>query len=521
MSNAIKDDNAKTFIPKGFGFYIRPYQGKRSSVLNKPCKKEIDKQIQFRQVVGRYSSCLHDFSGSMMSLLRYTKQVGDVAKNTQNARRIELYNAIRGVVNGSKKKRGMPFYELVIGLVGDPKSGDTDSGDVPVIEKSFPIWDVDQARMISELDDAIGVAPKIVCETVLQQIVNRWESHLANIIRIKYSSDDSLLTIPIELTLDQIRSCGEMDLVKHLFIDKIIACAMKGGTEDHLRFFKEDKGFRINFQDCFPFLNILKEVMFHRDVVVHCDGIASQRHCERMRGICKADKMPKVGERVRTDLQYVFGAWDVVYAAGCVFSYLVCMKFVDSINSKGLAGSFGRELTEVSFEALKEGRWNAVQMMLEPLLKCENKMDVETRLVLMVNLALAYKYSGQKKQYEAIINDSDWDSREENYRAVIATLRGDFKTAYKLIQKMCKEDPAYLNSVYEWVAYADLRDDKNFADQMEKIKASKSYMPHKGSYPVLEFNAPPEDVGKHLKSLFDSLLGENYESTDVHETGRK
>lgn len=508
MKKVTSKNEVASFIPNGFGFYIRPYQDKKKSASECSQKTPVDKQKHFRRVLGKYSSCLNGFSETMLSLLRYAKQVGDVAKNTQNARRIELYNVIRSVVEGGKKKKGKPLYELVIGLVGDQNPKDTKSDGVAVIEKSFPIWDDDKARMISELDDTIGVAPKIVCETVLQQIVNRWESHLSNIIRIKYSSDESLLIDPIELTFDQIRSCDGIDLVKHLFVDKIVSSAMKGGIEDHLKFFKDDKGFRINFCECFPKLNALKEVMFHRDVVVHCDGVASQRHCEKMRGICGKESMPKVGTRVRTDLKYVFNAWDVVYAAGCVLSYLVCMKFVDSINCKGIARSIEGSLTDASFTALKEERWESVQMMVEPLLKCADMMDVETRLVLRVNLALAYKYSNQKKKFEEIINDGVWDHMEENYRAVIAALRGDFKTAYKLIQKMCKDEPGYLNNVYEWVAYEDLRADKQFGEQMARIKASKSFTPHKGGYPVLEFGAAPEDVGKHLNMLFDSLLKE-------------
>ena len=356
------------------------------------------------------------------------------------------------------------------------------------------------------LDFTNGIAPKILCETVLQQIVNQWESHLANIIRITYSSDRRLLVNPIELTFEQVLSCGGLEALKRVFVDKIVSSAMRGGIDDHLRFFKEDKGFCIDLQDVFPELSALKEVMYHRDVIVHCDGVASQRHCERMRGICKEEEMPKQGERIITDLRYVSKAWDVVYAAGCIVAYMVAMRFMDGVGMRGHEDDVGGVLVEASFNALVEKRYRAVQMMIEPLLKSDCKVGGRARLAMRVNLALAYKQSGQKKKFENIVNDLDWDSREENFRAIIAVLRGNFSDAYKLIKKICNDDPEYLNYVYEWVAYEDLRADKKFNANMDKIKASKSFTPHKGNYPVLEFGAAPDDVGMHLGNLFDSLL---------------
>ena len=511
MRNVIKEENAKPFIPEEFGFRIRPYQDKRQSVSGQQHGVPVDKRKEVRDILYILAMEMRHFSEIMLSLLRYAKQVGDVAKNTQNLRRIELYNAIRSVIEGETQRRGKPLFELEIFLKGQ--------GPKELVRKVYPVWDYNQVRMINELDDINDVAPKILCETVLQQIVNRWETHLSNIVRTKYSTDTTLLTDPLELTYEQISSCDGISSVRRLFVDKIVATAMKGGIEDHLRFFKESKGFNINFQEFFPSLNALKEVMFHRDVVVHCDGIASQRHCEKMQGICKAEDVPKQGMKIRTDLRYVFNAWDIVYAAGCLMSYLCCRRLTDTIKAQGLEDEIGGDLVEVSFNALVEQRYAAVQMLIEPLLKCTDKMDIKTKLALRVNLALAYKYSGQQKKYVEIINDSDWDSREENYRAIIAVLRGNFKKAYDLIKKLCKEDPNYLNYVYEWVAYADLRADKNFNEQIAKIKASKSFTPRKGNYPVLEFNAPPEDVGKHLKSLFDSLLRNNGKKADVQKKG--
>ena len=88
---------------------------------------------------------------------------------------------------------------------------------------------------------------------------------------------------------------------------------------------------------------------------------------------------------------------------------------------------------------------------------------------------------------------------------VIAVLRKDFKLAYDLLKSICKKDPLYLNYVYEWVVYEDLRKDEKFESEISKIKAFRSFRPHKGKSAILDFNAKPANVRKHFDALFESM----------------
>lgn len=151
MSKKIVKDENVTFIPEGFGFFIQECQDKEKVNKGNPCASE--KQQRYHHTFKKFTSQLHDFSEIMISLLKYANQVGAVAKNTQNMRRIELYNAIRKVVECAKKKRGKPFYELVLFLKGQKSS--------EVVKKTYPIWDTDLVRTISELDDINGIAPVV------------------------------------------------------------------------------------------------------------------------------------------------------------------------------------------------------------------------------------------------------------------------------------------------------------------------------------------------------------------------
>lgn len=493
------ENNSEQVNPQSFGFHIEPCVSSDKDRLA-PARGNIsDEQVYLP--LDSYLSVAFEFKQIMLSLFEYASSVGRVAADTQKARRIELYNTLQKTVEASKVKRKKALFELVFHIKGQ-ETGRT-------IEKRYPIFDPENARAIRELEDVEGVAPRIVCETVLQQIVNRWESHLANVIRIKCTSDSRLLAKKkIDLSYDQLHRSSNIDELKRLFVDKVVADALEGGIEDHLRFLKENKDINIDFAERFREINRLKEVSFHRDVVVHCDGIVSERHCQKMRGICKECDVPKLGSRLETSLDYVFDAWDVVYAAGCYLIYLMGSDYVQSKRVKNGQDAINGFIVNASFEALKAKRYQAAKMMLELVLGDVRELDVGT-LALRVNLALVYKYTGDKKKFKKIVDSRDWDSRDEKHQAVIAVLRKNFKLAYDLLRSICKKDPLYLNYVYEWVVYEDLRNDANFGLEISKIKAFKSFKPHKGRAAILDFNAKPTNVSEHFKALFKSMLEKN------------
>ena len=492
QSQTAKGDGSKVIQPRSFGFHIEPCQQEECS-LSTTRGGAIDPCIYMP--LDSYISAAYEFEKIMLSLLEYATSVGRVAADTQKARRIELYNILREVVEDSKAKRRRALYTLVFYV----KNGEPDH----IVEKRYPIFDAEMARTIRELEDVDGVAPRIVCETVLQQIVNRWEAHLANVVRIKVMSDQSLLAKnKIELSYDQLRRSSCLDELRRLFVERVVADAMEGGVEDHLRFLKENLG--VDFASCFHDINRLKEVSFHRDVVVHCDGIVSERHCQKMRGICKASEIPKIGSKLETSLAYVFDAWDVIYAAGCFLICQIGRQYVQSVCIKEGLDAVNSFVVNASFEALKAKRYDAARMMLELALEGVREFDVGT-LALRVNLALVYKYTGQEKKFKKIIDSKDWDSRDEKHQVVIAVLRKDFKLAYDLLKSICKKDPLYLNYVYEWVVYEDLRKDEKFESEISKIKAFRSFRPHKGKSAILDFNAKPANVRKHFDALFESM----------------
>lgn len=282
---------ALKYLPSRFGFCIRAVS--HTCKNDTPsCASRSEAQQRLMGTMDKFMAELHEFKEVMLSSLGYAKQVGEVAYNTRNAQFIELYNTLRSVVEAPRQKK-KPLYELCIYYRKDDEGND--------VEKVFPIYDPDTARVIRELEDVEDLAPKILCETVLQQIVNRWETLLSSLIKIQYSSNPNLITNQIEVSYDQLLAAEERGGIIALFIDKIASEALKGGIEDHLRYFKENKEFKIDFTTCFPATRDLKEIMYHRDVVVHCDGIASELHCKKMRGICPKEDVPIQGSRVKTD----------------------------------------------------------------------------------------------------------------------------------------------------------------------------------------------------------------------------
>ncbi len=495
MSKNISEVTDVPFVPDEFYFRIRPYIPDK--VQKKVSNNEYSEEEETYSTIYGYESVSQQFETVMLSLLGYVRQVGRVATNTADANRIKLYNVLRSVIEKTGSKRKGKIADLVLGF----NKGKDEK--VSPIEKTFPIYDSETSRTIRELRESCDVAPKIVCETMLQQIVNTWETLLGNLVRIRYINNPELLTEPLPLTFIQILKCGGPGELLTIYVDKVVGRVLGLDTDGQLKFFKEE--FKADLRQVFSRIDFLKEIVWRRHMIVHCDGKATEDYCKRVKHNTKKRLVP--GMRLETDLPYVFDAWDAVFSAGVIMAHLVSISFARSVKLADMEEPADDYLLVASFNMLKEKRYAAAKMLLE--YANGNNCHIGTEgvgLALKVNLAIVYKALNIRSEFDKIVNSSMWNSRDENFRAVIAVLRGNMKEAYKLIRTLCKEHPHYLNYVYDWVVYEDLRKDQDFEREMSKIKASKSFCPKKDTPPVLDLNAEPADVQKNMIELFKSAL---------------
>jgi hypothetical protein len=93
----------------------------------------------------------------------------------------------------------------------------------------------------------------------------------------------------------------------------------------------------------------------------------------------------------------------------------------------------------------------------------------QTRRILVVNLAIAYKFGSHPKKCASVLKGEDWSATSDDYNIVIAALDDDFEQAAKLMKLMGKDKKLGKLEYCEWPAFRDFRKSDQFANAYKEI----------------------------------------------------
>ena len=88
--------------------------------------------------------------------------------------------------------------------------------------------------------------------------------------------------------------------------------------------------------------------------------------------------------------------------------------------------------------------------------------DEEHRRIFLVNLAQAYKWSGNPAKASAIIAAEDWTAASNKFKLATAVLREDFASATELMKKIGMEGEIHKAGYRDWPLFKEFRKSEVF-----------------------------------------------------------
>jgi hypothetical protein len=99
-----------------------------------------------------------------------------------------------------------------------------------------------------------------------------------------------------------------------------------------------------------------------------------------------------------------------------------------------------------------------------------NKFGSETiRMILILNRAQTYKWSGHEKRAKGILAAEDWMAANEKFQLAAAVLNDDFKTAAKVMKHIGAESSPSKGDYKEWPMFKVFRTSPEFAATYKEV----------------------------------------------------
>jgi hypothetical protein len=98
------------------------------------------------------------------------------------------------------------------------------------------------------------------------------------------------------------------------------------------------------------------------------------------------------------------------------------------------------------------------------------KIEERDERIFIINLAQTYKWNGEQKKAEEIINNYDWSACSLDFQIGISLIFDDFNKAYKIMQKISINNDLIEKKDYrEWPIFNKINKEEEFQKIFKEI----------------------------------------------------
>lgn len=336
-------------------------------------------------------------------------------------------------------------------------------------EGNTPAQQASGARLLAEatkvhLRSKNANVPETIEKAMFLNIFSDFDAFSGSLISAIFSRKPQLYeSINKQIHLSEILSASSIDEIKLKALSDLIEGFRRNSYIE--QFSELESRFSIPLKK-FDRWSEFVEVTQRRNIVMHCNGIASSQYIS----ICKEHKVAGIeqvssGQILRLDSDYIFEALDLFSEVAIKLGHTLWRKvFPDEIE---LADEC---LCNTGFSYLETGDFIKAERVFEFALQSRKFSSELSRRIFIINLAIAQTLSDKHEAALETINSEDWSASTNDLKLAEAILRRDFKLAKELMLKI-GEKGEIINelSYHQFPLFHEFRETPEFRDAYEVI----------------------------------------------------
>lgn len=288
---------------------------------------------------------------------------------------------------------------------------------------------------------------------------------MTNVLRVIFLIKPELLNSSDRiLTFSQLVEFGSVEEAKEFILEKEVESVLRKSHTEQFQWMENKFGMKLT-KDLDVWCDFI-EITERRNLFVHTGGVVSSQYLK----VCQEHNVNvgniKAGEEISVSKGYFEKAHNVIYEIGCKLAHVLWRKFIpDALEDAD------ENLISIGYDTLYEEKYKLTQMIFDfgtQTLKKHGRD--EDRRVMVVNRALAYKWSGDDKKARSIISQEDWSATRARFRLAEAVLLDDFESAYEIMKEIGKNEKELDAEDYRhWPLFKAVKEEAAFREVFEEI----------------------------------------------------
>jgi hypothetical protein len=325
----------------------------------------------------------------------------------------------------------------------------------------------DDYKAIKSQMDIIERAGYMARKNTLISLVSEFDNLISNLIRLGFKTHPNILKKSSNKTsYAQVFESPTLDEFFDNLIIKEVEIVLRQSHSE--QFNSIEKIF--NLKDLRNILHWDKfiEVTERRNIFVHCNGKVSQQYLD----ICRKNKVDipkdcKLGTILDVDSNYLITSYLIFVTIALILTQKVWrhLKPKEKENADTI-------ISQTCFTLIRLESYDSALELLE--FTESNFFDKDTvdatRLTVSLNKAQVYKWKGEVKTMEKILNKLDFSTCNYEFKLAELVLRDKFSEAAGLVQKIGTRSDYVNEAAYrEWPIFREFRQNSEFLDTFKMV----------------------------------------------------
>ena len=347
----------------------------------------------------------------------------------------------------------------------------------------------DLASFTRNLKDLTGalLAVRNVPRIFFCSLVHEYDAFLGRILQTAfYARPDLLNASQKQLSFADLIAFPSLEAAREAILGKEIEAVIRDSHVAQIQWM--ERRFGLELRKDIPAWCTFVELTERRNLFVHCGGSVSAQYLSvcREQGVA-IDPMMKLGDELDVSQEYFEKAVDCILEIGVKLSHVLWRKLKPDALKEA-----DKSLHLTAYEFLVDERYALAKVLLLFAVNTLKKHSSdEIRRMNLINLAIAYYFTGEKKTAREVISSQDWSASRDKFQLAAAILCDRYKDASAIMKRIGTNGEVTREAYASWPLFRKFRQSRYFSVTYRSMFGEKYIVPEIGvasAYPE-----PPQD----------------------------
>lgn len=316
-------------------------------------------------------------------------------------------------------------------------------------------------RNLDGMEETLQILPRIF----VVSFVSEYDAFLGNILKEFYSAKPEMLnSSERQLKFSELSKFSSIDEARDFVLEKEIESILRQSHAEQFSILESK--FDLQLTKGLDIWKDFIELTERRNLYVHTSGIVSSQYQK----VCKnhgitLNESQEVGKYLPIDKQYLINSYKHIYEIGFKLANVLWRKaFPEDIENAD------NSLINITYEILIQERYEMAKKLLDfSLLTLKKHSNEASRKILIINRAIAYKFSQESKEAIKILDSVDWSATGDEYQLAVSVLKDQTSKAISIMKKIGSKGVIGKVEYKEWPLFKDFRLTSDFLDAYKEI----------------------------------------------------